>query len=180
MYCRYCCNTELLAQIVKIIYPFQRGAASEWYVLLSIYFLLSVICWLKSKDCNRWVCTQGARVNSVILSFHLSVRVVDIIIFWKQLCFLVDLLRKDKSWIEISLHLHFFYVKPRLIEIGRMNLFDFFKTTDRLRYSSNSWGPLILPEFWASEELLIHIKIIMYYLFRQFLWLKFEAVVNWW
>lgn len=113
MGCRYRCSTELLAQIVKVIYPFQRGAASEWYVLLSIYFLLSVICWLKSQDCNRWVCTQGARVNSVILSFHQSVRVVDIITFWKQLCFLADLLRKDKSWIEISLHLHFFFMSSQ-------------------------------------------------------------------
>lgn len=107
MYCRCCSDTELLAQIGKLMYLFQRGAASERYVLLSIYFLLSAICWLKSQDCNRWVCTQGARVNSVILSFHQSVRVVDIIIFWKQLCFLADLLRKDKSWIEISVHLHF-------------------------------------------------------------------------
>lgn len=88
-------DCERLAQIVKKIY-FKE-------VVLSVYFVLSVICWLKSQGCNRWVCTQDVRVNSVILSFHMSVRVVDII-FWKKLSFLADILRKDKSWIEISLH----------------------------------------------------------------------------
>ncbi len=165
MYCRYCCRTELLAQRVNEMYPFQRGAASEWYVLLSIYFRLSVICWLKSQDCNRWVCTQGARVNSVILSFHQSVRVVDIITFCKQLC------SWRIYWGNISLELRFlciyifFYVKPRLTEVGGMNPFYFFNTTDWLCNSSNSLGPLILPYFlgfWQAINLAYFIYLLIF------------------